>query len=218
MARTASLFSQLLAQVPRDVFARLVDKHGAEYQAKGFTCWAQLTATLFCQLARTDSRRQICNGLAGCLGKLNHLGIERGPSRSNLSYANAHRPTELYEELFWTLLNRFRAQGKFGARHHRFRFKNKLLSFDSTPISLCLAVLPWATFRRAKGGVKAQVLLDHDDYLPSFVHISPAKAHDARALALPRLNANSILAIAKLEQPATKRTKGPQPQKRNSTV
>jgi hypothetical protein len=197
MVRTASLFSQLLAQVPREVFARLVDKHEAEYQAKGFTCWAQLTAMLFCQLARTDSLRQICNGLAGCLGKLNHLGIQRGPSRSNLSYANANRPAALYEELFWTMLDRFRTHGKLGARQHKFRFKNKLLSFDSTTISLCLSVFPWAKFRRAKGGVKAHVLLDHDDYMPSFVHISPARLHDARALSLLRLNANSILAIDK---------------------
>jgi len=197
MVRTASLFSQLLAQVPRNTFAGLVDKHEAEYQAKGFTCWAQFTAMLFCQFARTDSLRQICNGLAGCLGKLNHLGIQRGPSKSNLSYANAHRPAALYEELFWTMLDRFRADGKFGARQHKFRFKNKLLSFDSTTISLCLSVFPWATFRRAKGGVKAHVLLDHDDYMPSFVHISPANLHDARALALLRLNAGSILAIDK---------------------
>ena len=40
----------------------------------------------------------------------------------------------------------------------KFRFKNKLLSLDSTTISLCLKLFPWAKFRRAKGGVKAHVL------------------------------------------------------------
>jgi hypothetical protein len=150
---------------------------------------------LFCQLARADSLREICNGLACCLGKLVHLGIHRGPSKSNLSYANAHRPAELFEDLFWTMTQRFRAHGHLGTRQHKFRFKNKLLSLDSTTISLCLSLFPWAEFRRAKGGVKAHVLLDHDDYLPSYVLISMAKMHDAKVLALLRMNPGSIVAM-----------------------
>ncbi len=68
----------------------------ANAHAKGFTCWTQLTAMLFCQLAHADSLREICNGLACCLGKLVHLGIQRKPSKSNLSYANARRPAAIY--------------------------------------------------------------------------------------------------------------------------
>jgi len=195
MIKTASIFSQLLQQVPRDVFARLVKKHDAEYASKGFTCWAQFTAMLFCQVAHTDSLREICNGLACCLGKLIHLGIKSGPSKSNLSYANIHRPSALFEDLFWSLTDRFRSQGHLGARKHKFRFKNKLLSLDSTTISLCLKLFPWAEFRRAKGGVKAHVLLDHTDYLPSYVLISKAKMHDANVLALLCLNPGSIVAM-----------------------
>ncbi len=75
MVRSASLFSQLLQQIPRNEFARLVNKHQGERNAKGFTCWSQFTAMLFCQLAHADSLREICNGLACCLGKLVHLGI-----------------------------------------------------------------------------------------------------------------------------------------------
>jgi hypothetical protein len=195
MVKTASLFSQLLQEVPRNEFAKLVSKHEGERDAKGFTCWAQFTAMLFCQLAHADSLREICNGLACCLGKLTHLGIDRGPSKSNLSYANMHRPAALFEDLFWTMTDRFCAQGHLGSRNHKFRFKNKLLSLDSTTISLCLSLFPWAEFRRAKGGVKAHVLLDHDDYMPSYVLISKAKMHDAKVLALLRLNAGSIVAM-----------------------
>ena len=195
MVRSASLFSQLLQQVPRAEFAALVNKHQAERNAKGFTCWAQFTAMLFCQLAHADSLREICNGLACCLGKLIHLGIQHGPSKSNLSYANARRPAALFEALFWTMAERFRAQGNLGSRKHKFRFKNKLLSLDSTTISLCLNLFPWAEFRRAKGGVKAHVLLDHDDYMPSFVHISRAKMHDAKVFAMLHLNTGSIIAM-----------------------
>jgi len=75
MVKTASLFSQLLEQFPRHEFARLVNKHRAEYRAKGFSCWTQFVSMLFCQVAHTDSLREICNGLACCLGKLTHLGV-----------------------------------------------------------------------------------------------------------------------------------------------
>jgi IS4 transposase len=82
-----------------------------------------------------------------------------------------------------------------GCRKKRFRFKNKLLSFDSTTISLCLTLFPWASFRRAKGGVKVHVLLDHDDYMPSFVYISEAKRHDRTIAKLLDLTQGSIVAF-----------------------
>ena len=195
MVKTASLFSQLLEQIPRTEFASIVKKHQGERHARGFTCWTQVVGMLFCQLAHADSLRTICNGLACCLGKLVHVGIKDAPNRSTLSYANQHRPAALYEDLFWTLLQRFRANGQLGARQHKFRFKNKLLSLDSTTVSLCLSLFPWAKFRRAKGGVKAHVLLDHDDYMPSFVLITEAKRHDSKILHLLRLAAGSIIVM-----------------------
>ena len=105
-------------------------------------------------------------------------------------------PAAIVEDLFWSMTHRFRARSQLGARTHAFRFKNKLLSLDSTTISLCNSVcFPGATFRRAKGGVKAHVLLDHDDYLPAYVLISQATMHDAKVLGLLRLNAGSIVAM-----------------------
>jgi hypothetical protein len=195
MVKSASLFSQLLKQIPRNEFAGLVNRHQGERHAKGFTCWAQLTAMLFCQLAHADSLREICNGLACCLGKPVHLGIDRKPTKSNLSYANARRPAAMFEDLFWSMTARFRADGHLGGRQHKFRFRNKLLSLDSTTISLCLKLFPRAEFRRAKGGVKAHVLLDHDDYLPSCVLISEAKMHDSKVLGSLKLQPGSIVAM-----------------------
>jgi len=195
MVKFASLFGQLLHHFPRSEFASLVKKHGAERGAKGFSCWTQLVAMLFCQLARADSLREICNGLACCLGKLAHLGVDEAPKRSTLSYANEHRPAALFEALFWSAIERFRTSGGVGQRKGKFRFKNKLLSFDSTTISLCLSMFPWARFRRAKGGVKAHVLLDHDDYMPSFVMITEARQHDVHAARALRLTAGSIVAV-----------------------
>ena len=116
MVQVASLFNQLLHHFPRLEFAALVKKHKAERAAKGFGCWTQFVSMLFCQLGHADSLREICNGLSCCLGKLVHLGIAKAPHRSTLSYANEHRPAALYEELFYTVLARFREQQPLGAR------------------------------------------------------------------------------------------------------
>jgi hypothetical protein len=195
MIQAASLFNQLLRHFPRLEFAALVRKHEAERGAKGFTCWTQLVAMLFCQMAHADSLREICNGLACSLGKLVHLGIGVAPNKSTLAYANQHRPAELYEELFYTVLARFRDEKGLGVRKQRFRFKNKLLSLDSTTISLCLEMFPWAKFRRAKGGVKAHVLLDHDDYLPRYVLITEARRSDVKMAGAFPLNPGSIIVM-----------------------
>jgi hypothetical protein len=152
-------------------------------------------AMMFCQLAHADSLREISNGLACSEGKLVHLGITSAPNKSTLSYANEHRPAALFQDLFYTSLNRFREQQGLGARKGKFRFKNKLLSLDSTTISLCLELFPWAKFRRAKGGVKAHVLLDHDDYQPSFVLVTEAKTSDVRVAQNLDLNPDSIVAF-----------------------
>jgi Transposase DDE domain/Domain of unknown function (DUF4372) len=195
MIQAASLFNQLLQHFPRGEFAALVRRHDAERGAKGFTCWAQLVAMLFCQMAHADSLREICNGLACSLGKLVHLGIGVAPNKSTLSYANKHRPAKLYEDLFYTALGRFRDEKGLGVRKRRFRFKNKLLSLDSTTISLCLEMFPWAKFRRAKGGVKAHVLLDHDDYLPRYVLITEARRSDVKIADAFPLNRGSIVVM-----------------------
>jgi hypothetical protein len=195
IVQVASLFNQLLQHFPRTEFAALVKKHDAERASKGFACWTQFVAMLFCQLGRADSLREICNGLGCCLGRLVHLGITKAPRRSTLSYANEHRPAALFEDLFWTALARFREQQGVGSRRHKFRFKNKLLLLDSTTISLCLALFPWAKFRRAKGGVKAHVLLDHDDYLPAYVLLTEAKRSDVKLAESFSLNPGSIVAM-----------------------
>ena len=195
MVPVASLFNQLLQHFPRAEFASLVRKHNAERGAKGFTCWTQFVSMLFCQLSHSASLRDICNGLSCCLGKLVHLGITRSPNKSTLSYANQKRPAALFEDLFWTALDRFRSTQLLGARQHRFRFKNKLLSLDSTTISLCLSLFPWAEFKTVKGGIKTHVLLDHEDYLPRYVLITKAKQPDVKVAHLLSLNPGSIVVM-----------------------
>jgi hypothetical protein len=128
-----------------------------------------------------------------------HFGAAAGSTllhsyrQSTLSYANAHRPWQFFQALFYETLQwcQLAAPGKI----KKFRFKNKLLSLDSSVISLCLALFPWAQFRRTKGAVKLHLLLDHDGYLPSFACISEGKKHDVHIARLLSLAPGSIIAM-----------------------
>jgi uncharacterized protein DUF4372/DDE family transposase len=186
-----SMFSQLLKLFPRTEFQALVKRTHAERHARGFTCWGQFVAMLFCQLGRAHSLREICGGLRSSEGKLRHLGIT-APARSTLAYANEHRPWQLYRAVFQELLAR--CQSAVPARR-KFRFKNKLVSLDSTVIDLCATLFDWAQFRRTKGAVKLHCLLDHDGYLPSVVVITEGKRHDVRVARTLRLAPGTIVVM-----------------------
>jgi hypothetical protein len=177
MNNVCSIFSQLLQLFPRVEFQHMVKDTRAERHAKGFTCWGQFVAMLFCHLGRAHSLREITGGLRSCEGKLKHLGIS-APSHSTLAYANEHRPWELYQHVFLKLFSRCRIQVKIGKK--KFRFKNKLISLDSSTIDLCLEMFDWARFRRTKGAIKLHLLLDHDGYLPSFAIITEGKVSDVK--------------------------------------
>jgi hypothetical protein len=178
LSTVCSIFSQVLKLIPRRDFDAAVGKHQAERNAKGFTSWGQLVAMLFCQLGSVTSLRDITNGLAASEGKLRHLGLPVAPKRSTLAYANSHRPSALFEDLFYGLLETARSQAKQAGVRHKFRFKNKLLSIDATTIELCASVFDWAKFRRTKGAVKLHLMLDHDGLLPCYGVITDGKQHE----------------------------------------
>lgn len=193
MKFTTNLLGQILQIMPRLDFCRLARKHKVEHNAKGFSSWDQYVAMLFCQLAQAKSLREISDGLAVTCGKLNHLGLQTAPKKSTLSYANAHRPWEFFQTLFFHL--RDICHNDTPGKKKRFHFKNKLFSLDSTTIDLCLNLFPWADFRQTKGAVKLHTLLDHDGYLPEFAIITDGKTTDVKTAYHFNLPAGSIIAI-----------------------
>ena len=184
MATFCSVFQQILKLFPRAEFAQLVREHRTERHARGFSSWQQFVSLLFCHLGRAQSLREICDGLRSIDGKLQHLGID-SPKRSTLAYANEHRPWTLFEAIFHRLLAGIRADV---LPKHRFRFKNPLVSLDSTIIELCMEVFEWARYKQQKGAIKLHMMLDHAGHLPMFCDLTDGKVHDiqvARRLRLP---------------------------------
>ena len=194
MTPVCSVYSQLLQLFPRGEFANAVKQHQAEFSAKGFTCWEQFVAMLFCQVAHMNSLREVCLGLAGCESPLKHLGISTAPKKSTLAYANANRPWELYESIFKQLLGK--CQTETAARSPRkFRFKNKLMSLDGSIIELSATMFDWAKYRQRKGAIKLHLLLDHDGYLPAFGVVTDGKYSELKVARSLNLEAGTILAI-----------------------
>ena len=195
MQRFSSIFSQLLQLFPRLEFEQAVKKHKSDYATKGFSSWGQFVAMLFCQFGRAHSLREICGGLASCEGKLKHLGLSDSPKRSTLAYANANRPWSLYQTVFEQLLSKCQLAIAGRGIKKKFRFKNKLVSLDSSVIDLSLSLFDWAHFRRTKGAIKLHLLLDHDGYLPSFAVITNGKTSDIKAARRFRFERGTVVVM-----------------------
>lgn len=193
MINVASVFAQVLSIVSRKDFSAAVAKHKAQKGAKGFSCWDQFVAMLFCQMGGANSLREISGGLATSMGKLRHLGMESAPSHSTLSYANAHRPWQMYEDVFYSVLGK--AAEAAAVKKRKFRFKNPLRSLDASTIDLCLSVFDWAKFRRTKGAIKLHLMLDHQGCLPCWALVTDGKTHEVNPARGLNFQAGTIVAM-----------------------
>jgi len=192
VAHHNSILNQMLSFIPRHVFQRLEREHHTGRQPRTFSLWNQFVCLAFIQLAGRKSMRDGIRNLQATPKKLYHLGL-KPVSRSTFSDANNKRPASFFQALFGEMYSRCAPH----APKHKFRFKSKLMSLDSTTISLCLSVFPWASFRSKRGGVKMHTLLDHGGHIPAFVCVSEAKKNDlsvAKTLNLPK---GSIVAFDK---------------------
>ena len=191
MTRFCSILTQLLQIFPRNEFHQEVKRTKAERHARGFASWDHFVAMLFCQLADAQSLREIIGGLSSCEGRLEQLGM-KAPKRSTLAYANQHRTWELFRNLFYKTSERCRAE--LGYRT-KFRFRNRLLSIDSTVVTLALKIFPWATWSRQKGAVKLHLSLDHAGYLPEAMVITTGKYSELTVAQRRRYARGTILTM-----------------------
>ena len=176
MAHHNTVFAQLLRLLPRHEFEAEAREHQHGQELRVMSRWAQFVALGFAQLTGRQSLRDIVSNLSAQGRKLYHLGVTAAVSRSSLARVNAEQPHTLYEALFGRLLSACQQR----APRHGFRFKNKLYAVDASTIDLCLAVFPWASFRRTKAAIKLHVGLDLAGHLPSFVSVTEGKTGDVK--------------------------------------
>ena len=186
-----SLFSQIVSKFDRPKFNALVQQGGYDKYNKGVNSWTHFISSHFCQLAKSDSLRDISNGLRSATGNLNHLGINKAPSKSSISYQNKQRSWKLFRDYYYIMLEKFSAQAEF--KQVKFRIKSKIYLLDSSTIPLCLSLFDWARYKRAKGAIKLHTLLDYDGNLPSYIHITDGKVGDNKGAADIPLVKNSVI-------------------------
>jgi len=164
-----SLFSQILKFLPRSDFEGEVRKLNAERHARGVSCWQQFVSMMFCQFGRAHSLREIEQGLKSCEGKLSHLGIQ-ALSRSSLSYANAHRPWQLYERTFTCCLGAFKHNWRSAVARGRRSFASRTSWSAWIPRDrFMFADVRLGEIPHHQGGDQLHLLLDHDGYLRASV-------------------------------------------------
>lgn len=175
MAYQPTVFLQTLQTVPglRSEFQKIVHHREGDKRSRTLSCWNQLGAMIFGQLTGHKSLRGIEACFASNENHLTHLGMNP-VKRSTLSDANDRRDPKILKDTFTWLL----AQAKGIAPKHSFRFKGKISAFDSTTISLCLALSPWAEFHHGKGAFKLHTSLDLAGNIPEFVILTEGKVHD----------------------------------------
>jgi IS4 transposase len=175
-----TVFAQLIEHLPHKEFQKCVVRYGGNRYAKNFSCWDQYLAMAFAQLTYRESLRDIeaCLGAVG--RKLYHMGFRTSVARSTLADANESRDWRIYADFAQTLIAT--ARRLYAREAMVVDLDESLYALDSTTIDLCLALFPWARFRRRKAAVKMHVLLDLHGNIPAFVHITDGKVHDVNVL------------------------------------
>jgi hypothetical protein len=174
------LFSQLLDFIPRHEFNCCVRRYHGNRRIRTFSCWDQFLCMAFAQLTGRESLRDIETCLRALHPKLYHAGIRGRVARSTMADANEIRDWRIYADFAQILIGSARtlyAHDEFGVHLAQTAY-----AFDSTTIDLCLALFPWARFRRRKGAVKLHTLIDLRGNIPCFVCVTHGKVHDVNAL------------------------------------
>jgi len=175
-----TVFAQLMEHVPKYEFGKCVDRYGGEIRVRKFSCWDQFCCMAFGQLTFRQSLRDIEACLRSMQSKLYHMGIRGKVARSTLADANENREWRIYSDFAQVLITTARKlylNDEIGVR-----LKKTVYALDSTTIDLCLALFPWAHFRRHKGAVKLHTLLDLRGSIPTVIIVTTGKVHDVNIL------------------------------------
>jgi len=174
------VFAQLTDLLPRKRFQTLVGRYRGDHKNRGFSCFDQLLTMIFAQLTFCESLRDIEACLSAQPAHLYHLGIRGNVRRSTLRDANEFRDARIFEGLAQILMAQ--ARDLYIDDAIALDLEAVVYAFDSTTISLCLALFPWAKFRRRKAAVKLHTLINLRGNIPSFILVSTGKMHDVVAL------------------------------------
>jgi len=174
------VFAQLMEFLPRHEFNACVQRYRGNARVRDFSCRDQFLTMAFAQLTYRDGLRDIETCLRALGQKLYHAGFRSKISRSTLADANRLRNWRIWADFAQVLIRH--AQSLYAKDGFAVKLDHAAYALDSTTIDLCLALFPWAQFRRRKGAVKLHTLLDLRGNIPCFIRITHGKKHDVHVL------------------------------------
>jgi hypothetical protein len=174
------VFSQLMDFLPMREFHKCVNRYRGNHYIKTFSCLDQFLCMSFAQLSYRESLRDIEACLRAMQNKLYHMGIRSKVSRSTLADANEIRDWRIYADFAQVLIHI--ARQLYADEDIGVELDETVYALDASTIDLCLALFPWARFRKTKGAVKLHTLLDLRGSIPTFISITDGKVHDVKIL------------------------------------
>lgn len=175
-----TVFAQLMEFVPVYEFRKCVERYQGHYKVKRFSCWEQFLCMAFAELTYRESLRDIEACLRAGQSKLYHMGF-RGPvARNTLANANTVRDWRIFADFAQVLIGI--ARPLYAGEDLGFQLEQTIYALDSTTIDLCLALFPWALFRKHKAAIKLHTLLDVRAKIPTVIIITSGKVHDVNIL------------------------------------
>lgn len=175
-----TVLAQLMSHVSARKFRTCVDRYGGDYKTSRFSCWDQFLCMAFAQLTYRESLRDIEACLRAVQPKLYHLGIRARVSRSTIADANETRDWRIYRDFAAGLIRT--ARELYAHEPLAADLADTVYALDATIIDLCLAVFPWAHYRRRDAAIKLHTLLDLRGSIPTVVQITAGKCPDVTAL------------------------------------
>ena len=176
----STIFTQLMAHASRFALDRCIQRYRGNHRVRRFTCRDQFLVMAFAQLTYRESLRDIEVSLGPVPERLYPLGIRHPVARSTLAEANEKRSWRIYADFAQLLITE--ARRLYSGDSQVLDLDQTVYALDATTIDLCLALFPWARFRRRKGAIKLHTLLDLNGSIPTVVTITPGNINEVKIL------------------------------------
>lgn len=174
------VFAQLMDTLPKYEFKKCVQRYQGDHHVRSLSCYEQFLVLAYAQLMGKESLRDIETCLRAVPDKLYHCGFRSDAARSTLADANEARDWRIFADFAGVLIGQaveVYADDAFGVQLQQTAY-----ALDSTTISLCLSLFPWAHYRRGQAGVKLHTLLALHGNIPTVVIVTPASVADVTVL------------------------------------
>ena len=174
MRHQPTVFEQVVETFPWRHFDRVVRRHDADDDQRGFTSRMHFLSLLAASLGGQQGLRPLIASLQPNSGALRLLG-GKAPARSTLSDANRDRPAELFLDLLLTMLN------CVNNRLTRRALKAAVRLIDSTHIDLGPRMQRWCNLYQGRAAAKIHVVYDPAAQRPVYFAVSEANINDITA-------------------------------------